>query len=288
MLGPRVGTAIVLFILAWFVFFHVSLQTFALSIGFLTLIGAWELAPMSGVKSVIGRLAYVGLVAALEAAIWLVSDPFQLWPSLSWPYSVDLDWPFIVLVIGAVFWLVAIIMVLNYPNQSFWKQSQWGRLTMGILVLVPCWVGFISIRATDYVTNFNVGGYWLFSACLIVWGADSGAYFSGRAFGKNKLSPNVSPGKTWEGVYGGLVTALLLLWGALVYFELSTMSIAVLLIALVTGVVSVFGDLFESMLKRNAGIKDSGKILPGHGGVMDRIDGLAAAIPVFALLMGTI
>jgi len=117
---------------------------------------------------------------------------------------------------------------------------------------------------------------------LIVWGADVGAYFVGKSIGKRKLMPNVSPGKTVEGMLGGLVTAMLAIFITKSYFY-NIELLPLLMLVFITAFVSVFGDLNESMLKRNSDIKDSGTILPGHGGILDRIDSLTAAIPVFAL-----
>lgn len=130
-------------------------------------------------------------------------------------------------------------------------------------------------------------GNWLIVAVMVlVWVADIGAYFSGRRFGRRKLAPEVSPGKSWEGLFGGLVASLLVTVGVGLYRDWAPRELVLALLgAAVVVLISVIGDLTESMFKRNAGIKDSSQLLPGHGGVMDRIDSLTAAVPVFAVLL---
>jgi phosphatidate cytidylyltransferase len=126
---------------------------------------------------------------------------------------------------------------------------------------------------------------WLIWVFMLAWGADIGAYFAGHAFGRRKLAPRVSPGKTWEGVIGGLALALAVC--ALGAFWLTPGWVGWLPVIVLLVAVSVFGDLFESVLKRATGVKDSGTLLPGHGGVLDRIDSLLAVLPVFAVLLTT-
>ena len=121
---------------------------------------------------------------------------------------------------------------------------------------------------------------------LLVWGADIGAYFFGRALGKRKLAPRVSPGKSWAGLFGGLLTSVCIAAGLAVYLQVPVSELVLLLLgAVVVVLFSVVGDLTESMFKREMGIKDSSQLLPGHGGVLDRIDSLTAAVPIFALLL---
>lgn len=158
---------------------------------------------------------------------------------------------------------------------------------MGALVLVPAWVGLNHIRSSHFqLANVDNNLLLLVYVFCVVWIADIGAYFAGRAFGKAKLAPRVSPGKSWAGVWGGLaaVAVLSLVVSLLIGCD-GRETLLLLILSLVTGAVSVLGDLLESMLKRFRGIKDSSQLLPGHGGIMDRIDSLTAAIPIFALGM---
>jgi len=147
---------------------------------------------------------------------------------------------------------------------------------MGWLVLIPPWLACIYLKQSE-------NGSWLIlMLVLLVAAADIGAYFSGRALGKHKLAPRVSPGKTWEGVAGGLLFVFLVALLLKLSFGLREWQ-ALMIVMLPAALVSVVGDLLESMLKRYRGIKDSSQLLPGHGGVLDRIDGLVAAAPVFSL-----
>jgi len=195
------------------------------------------------------------------------------WP-LSWLPSIT-------------WWLVALQMVRLYPRASALWSNPVVRGLMGLLVLVPAWVGLNHLRnGTLLFGELDSGLLAILYVFLVVWVADIGAYFSGKAFGKAKLAPRVSPGKSWAGVWGGLVAVALLAIAAGLVAGAQTADILLLLVAsVVVAAVSVVGDLLESMLKRFRGIKDSSQLLPGHGGIMDRIDSLTAAIPLFALII---
>lgn len=174
-----------------------------------------------------------------------------------------------------IIWLMALSWVTKYPVTTGWYGK---RLSvMGLIILTS------AISAMFYL--WQQSPWWLMYVFLLVWCADSGAYFVGRKFGKRKMSPNVSPNKSMEGLAGGLATGLAVVLGiSLFNLELSGMVLMAFVgLSLVTILASVLGDLFESMLKRRAGVKDSGTILPGHGGVLDRIDSLLSATPIFAL-----
>ena len=173
-----------------------------------------------------------------------------------------------------IIWTMALLWVKQYPNKEKW----YGRrlVYMGGVILTAAITAMYGL--------WQMSPWWLMYVFLLVWCADSGAYFVGRKFGKRKLAPNVSPNKSIEGLIGGLVTSGVVAAIVGQYLQLSGGALAwFLALSAVTVAASVLGDLFESMLKRRAGIKDSGNILPGHGGVLDRIDSLLSATPVFAL-----
>ncbi|MGO3633999.1 MAG: phosphatidate cytidylyltransferase [Moraxellaceae bacterium] len=174
-----------------------------------------------------------------------------------------------------VIWLMALFWVKGYPTHTSWYGKK--LAVMGTVILTA------SITAMFYL--WQLSAWWLLYVFLLVWCADSGAYFVGRKIGRRKMAPNVSPNKSMEGLAGGLVTGLLVVIVISVFkLKLSGIPlVAFVALSVLTILVSVLGDLFESMLKRRAQVKDSGTVLPGHGGVLDRIDSLLSATPIFAL-----
>jgi phosphatidate cytidylyltransferase len=177
---------------------------------------------------------------------------------------------------GLMAWFVILVYLLRYRFSGGWTVQQ--RITIGFLSLILIW---ICVQALVF-THEQFGGWLLMYLLTLVWVADIGAYFAGRRFGRTKLAPAISPGKTWEGVAGGLL--LNVVWVSLV-FQFSDgwglSYIGFLTLGILTAALSVVGDLFESVLKREAGLKDSGTLLPGHGGVLDRIDSVIAAAPIY-------
>jgi len=177
---------------------------------------------------------------------------------------------------AVLFWLLSVYWVRHYPAKTTWAT-----------VPVLSGVGILLLAASTSAIFglWQQSPWWLMYLFGLVWGADSGAYFAGRKFGKHKLAPNVSPAKTLEGLAGGvLLTGVYALLVGTLALDLSVLGLlGFLLLSVFTVAASVQGDLLESMLKRRAGVKDSGTLLPGHGGVLDRIDSLLAAAPVFAL-----
>lgn len=196
----------------------------------------------------------------------LVITLISIWLQVSWIYW----W------IGSVLiWLMALSWVSQFPTQTNWYGKK--LALMGIVILTA------AITAMFYL--WQLSPWWLMYVFILVWCADSGAYFVGRKFGRRKMAPNVSPNKSMEGLAGGLITGLVVVLGISVFFLhlAGTALIGFMALSGITIMASILGDLFESMLKRRAGVKDSGTILPGHGGILDRIDSLLSATPIFAL-----
>jgi phosphatidate cytidylyltransferase len=234
-----------------------------------TLVACWEWTDLSGFRSGTPRLVYCAISAALMGLLLYGISKLGVHAQSGLSKGV--------LGIAAAWWLVALLCVITFPASS----NLWGavitRALIGWLVLVPAWFAFVYLRA-------QMGGEWLILFMLgLVAAADIGAYFSGTWFGRHKLAPAVSPGKSWEGVFGGILSSVVLavvVW----YTTHQQLSLGVwLAVAVVTVLASILGDLTESMVKRYRGVKDSGSLLPGHGGVMDRLDSISAAAPVFAL-----
>lgn len=263
MLKQRIITALILLPIALGGFFLLEGAGFALFIGLVVTLGAWEWARLAGFAAQSARVAYAAAVAAMLFIMYVV-------PSLApWVLGAAVLW-----------WATATFLVLTYPQTTHHWANAATKLVIGLLILLPAWQGLIWIKQGP------LGNWQIMAVMVLVWGADVGAYFSGKAFGKRKLAPKVSPGKSWEGVYGGLVLSLLI---TTVVGFVRDWTVAQLLMGLIGAAlivfVSVVGDLTESMFKRQSGIKDSSNLLPGHGGVLDRIDSLTAAIPIFAVLL---
>ena len=247
MLKQRIITALILLPIALCGFFLLEGSGFALFIGLVVTLGAWEWARLAGFEAQLARVAFAVLVALLLFGLYVFPDlaPWVLGAAILW-------W-------GAATWLV-----MTFPESA----ERW------------------SATLTKLIKAMALGNWLIMAVMVLVWGADIGAYFSGRKFGKRKLAPKVSPGKSWEGVYGGLILSLVIKAAVGLVRGWSVGEIiAALLGAAMIVLVSVVGDLTESMFKRQAGIKDSSNLLPGHGGVLDRIDSLTAAVPLFAVLL---
>lgn len=253
MLKTRIITAVISLVALGVVLFVVPASVAELIIAVVVVAGAWEWSGFLGSTGPETRWGFVAVIAGMVAASYV-----------SLLQASDL-----ILQIAFVWWFAAFLWTLFFPTPI----PSIIRWVGGMLVLVPMFVALIIL--------YRIGPVVLLLALLIVWAADIGAYFVGKQFGRVKLAPSISPGKTWEGVLGGLLLVALL---TVVASYLTNTDLAVLLpFCLAVAALSIVGDLTVSMFKRTAGVKDSGKLFPGHGGVLDRVDSVAAAAPLFAL-----
>lgn len=277
MLRQRVLTALVLLALLLPALFASSPLPFALFTGVMISAAGWEWARLNGVTAPLPALASGALLAALcGASLWNLPPVGQsggLWNT------------------GLAAWIVGGGLVLR-AGPAGWPR--WPRLLRWALGLVLLWLAWLALAQAR-----TIGINFLLSVLCVVWVADIAAYFSGRAFGRNKLAPTISPGKSWEGVYGGVAGVVLLSVGWIAVegqFNLGSASVfrllqqahgwgGLLLSALLLAALSVVGDLFESLVKRAAGAKDSSALLPGHGGVLDRVDALLPVLPAALALI---
>lgn len=235
------------------------------------LIGLWEWLRLTDIEDPIAR----GVLLVVNLLLMVV----LVWASRS-ESGGSLVLFQIMTVIGVGWWCLAALWLRHYDFASdHATHARVFKLAAGTLSVIPAWCALALIHAGQ-----PHGNRWLLLALCIVWAADSGAYFAGRRFGRNKLSPRISPNKTVEGLIGGVVAGMLLALVAAPFAGASAKQLPyIAIVAIWTILFSVVGDLFESLLKRHVGVKDSGHLIPGHGGVLDRIDSVLAALPVFAL-----
>ncbi|MBQ0711682.1 MAG: phosphatidate cytidylyltransferase [Porticoccus sp.] len=272
MLKQRIATAIVIAGVFLLALFSLNPYLFSLATAVVVIYAAWEWSDLSSISGIPLRLVYTAALAVL-----LVVAAYVL--GLSVEGSIELDPGRSLLMTMVPWWAIALLWVQGYPSSAILWGSCWVRGVMGFLVLVPTWSALV-------ILIHSTQGEWvILLVVMVVALADIGAYFSGRHFGKHKLASSVSPKKTWEGLLGGVVVnvVVVILLGAMLKLDSRTWVLLAMMI-MITVLASVLGDLLESMVKRHRGIKDSGSILPGHGGVLDRVDSLTAALPVFTLM----
>ncbi|MAA75218.1 MAG: hypothetical protein CMN28_10990 [Salinisphaeraceae bacterium] len=264
MLLTRIITAAVLLPLVIGAIFFFPPVAVALLLAAFLLVGAWEWGGLLQLPAA-WRGLYGLLAAAVLALLWWQMDAVPVVQAVLWA--------------GVLWWVYAVVLVIRFPRG--WDVGVGLRPVAGLVGLVILAAAFVAVLG---VHGLPRGAEWLLLLFLLIWAADTGAYFAGHAYGARKLAPKVSPGKTLEGAAGGLVACVLIALVAAWWFALNPMqTVGLVLLSLFIAPVSVIGDLTESMFKRQAGIKDSGQIFPGHGGVLDRLDSLLAAAPFYLL-----
>lgn len=259
MLKLRILSALVAISLVVYIIFDSTDVQFKVITLFVVGLAAWEWGKLAGFNSIAAKLLYSLVVTACAYGSHLLPTNY-------------------VIEISMAAWLLYAVFVFAYPKLTdIWSIGPYFRMVAGIVTLSSFWLS-LHVSAIMHMRSA------LLVLLVLVWGVDSGAYFSGRQWGKKKLLPNVSPGKTRAGFWGGMLTVIpvMAISGVLMEWPLEDF-LPMFLLGFVVALFAVFGDLFESMLKRQAGVKDSGNIMPGHGGLLDRIDALIAAAPVYAL-----
>ena len=262
MLKQRIITALILVPIVLGAIFYLPNHWFALALAFPVLLGALEWANIMGLDEGKPRLPFILATGVLMSVVY--------WLSLKFIVPLVIVW-----------WVIAFVFVKAYPNKVEMWTSPVAMFVIGLCLLVPAWLALIMLQG-----QVN-GPYWVMYVMFLVWGADTGAYFVGRQFGKAKLAPNVSPGKSIAGLVGGLGTTFIIAVGVIMTTSAANEVgvLAFLVVSMIAVFASVLVDLVESMFKRHRGIKDSSQLLPGHGGILDRIDSVTAAAPVFVGLM---
>ena len=266
MLKQRIITAVILAPLMIWAILGLSDQYFPLLVGAIFLAAGWEWTSLSELANNVARLFYLLLLAVLMFFMANV---------------VSANGPFVplLLTLAVICWLIVFFWIFRQETgHKKLSLSTHSRLLIGLVLLLMPFIALVSLG-----TAFDNGRYLIIFLMFVIWGADVAAYFSGRAFGQRKLAPSISPGKTWEGVTGALLfTLLVAMTGVFLLGYGNAAYLYITVLSMIVVVFSIVGDLFESMIKRQAGMKDSGNLLPGHGGMLDRIDSLTAAAPIFA------
>ncbi|MEJ2440102.1 MAG: phosphatidate cytidylyltransferase [Gammaproteobacteria bacterium] len=272
MLRLRVITALILAPLIIWSVLALSHRALAIELGLILAVAAWEWARLSGLKNNVACVAFAGLMLLVMLLMtWLLHD------SMLWlPY---------ILYCNLLWWLIGFVLVLQFRLSAAQLPVKFDgfdivlNLIAGIFIIGGAFVALIGLHELP-----EYGSYYILILFLLIWIADIAAYFTGKKFGKHKMAPYVSPGKSWEGVIGAAIAVIIasLLIGWWLHYPVPNMFIFSGLV-LVTTAFSILGDLTESLFKRRVGVKDSSNLIPGHGGVLDRIDSLMAAAPIFLL-----
>jgi phosphatidate cytidylyltransferase len=262
MLLLRVITASIFAPLVIFAVIALEKSGFSLALAIIFIVALWEFSALAKLKSLIAKVAYIFTIVSIT--FFLITKPLALLP---------------ILIASFVWWLIALYWIVVFPKSSnYINKNLFVILANGLFLFTPAVLSLIVLHMNNNYLVLLLFG--------LIWAADIGAYFTGKAIGKIKLSPNVSPKKTVEGLVGGVILSLFVA-GIYVFVSLDSPSISDYLtfgfLSIIISLASVIGDLFESVLKRLANVKDSGRLLPGHGGILDRIDSLTCAAPIFFL-----
>jgi phosphatidate cytidylyltransferase len=268
-LKQRVITAVILVIGFLALLFSTSPLHFSLAIAPVVLLAGWEWTNLMQLETRAKKVAFLGLLAVALLLSGL---------ALNLSAELDMQLGQLLVLAASILWAVIFLWIQGYPSSAILWSPRPVLGLLGLLLLTFTWIAIVLIVHQPH------GAWLLLFAVVVVALADIGGYIAGNLFGKHKLAATVSPGKTWEGFFGGILLQCLLIAALIPLMPEKITPVMLVALVIPVSLYSVLGDLFESMVKRHCGVKDSGTILPGHGGILDRIDGLIAALPLFILL----
>lgn len=288
MLTKRILTGLALAIAMTLAIFNFSALYFSVLIALITLLAAWEWLGLIGVEKLGSRILFLlsFILPMLGVSLWtqfleLLSETME-WPEIK-DYSDALEW---FAIPAVLFWILMMILIRQAAPQLLKMElSTRFKMIIGWLVLFAAWMFLVKLKS-------YYGAEMIFYFLLLISVADISAYFTGKKWGKDPLAPDISPGKTVQGMYGALISAVVCGIALRLYYGIPSldteaskltvlMSVDMIMLSVLTVLISIYGDLFFSLVKRQKGVKDSGNLLPGHGGILDRIDSLVAATPFF-------
>ncbi len=269
MFKQRFATASVLALLFICALVFSSTATFVSCIMLVVLIAGWEWSNLARIESTVGRLSFL---LALLLSMLLIASFVGIYNENNFALSYQICF------LSVILWAVIFLWLQGYPSSAILWSSKPIMVCLGLFLLASTWLALSSI------VSLENGRYLLLLAVSIIVLADVGGYIAGKLFGRHKLAATISPGKTWEGLVGGLILQGCLI-AVLVQFFTDVSLLSLCFLVFPVALSSVIGDLFESMLKRHRGIKDSSNFLPGHGGFLDRLDGVMAALPLFFVIL---
>ncbi|URJ24692.1 phosphatidate cytidylyltransferase [Candidatus Blochmanniella camponoti] len=280
MLKTRLISMLILIPITILMVFFLPIIPFSIVVFIICLISAWEWGKMHHFSDYVHRMWICAILVLLCITMIIVTTSYLYFNN--W----HIFW-YIFGSISIVWWLLAFSLILSYPDSAiFWKKSNVLCFFFGILTILPFFWGILTLRQFHHINDNTIGAWCLLYIVILIWINDSSAYIIGKTLGRHKLLKNVSPKKTWEGFIGGILISTGISWLFSKYMPIKVINPSLIFVySIIAIIASIIGDLTESMFKREAGIKDSGSLIPGHGGILDRIDSLFAAVPIFVYLI---
>ncbi|URJ32025.1 phosphatidate cytidylyltransferase [Blochmannia endosymbiont of Camponotus modoc] len=281
MLKTRLISMLILIPITILMVFLLPIIPFSIVVSIICLISAWEWGKMHHFSDYVHRMWICAIFGLLCITMIILTIKSYLYFN-NW----HIFW-YILGSISIVWWVLAFSLILSYPDSAIlWKKSNVLCFFFGILIILPFFLGILTLHQFHHINDSTIGAWCLLYIVILIWINDSSAYIIGKTLGRRKLLESVSPKKTWEGFIGGILISTGISWLFSIYMPIKVINpFLIFIYSIIAIIASIIGDLTESMFKREAGIKDSGSLIPGHGGMLDRIDSLFAAVPIFVYLI---